>query len=173
MKKISLCMVTVLLFAAFITAGCQNEPSGVGQTVLTKTETAQAAVSADEVNKNDRAFLTAFKQSLARAERIVVEYNLMLAEMEHQDEAEEALEHMKTAGREMLYLWNTIHNESHPARKDLQLIKQAYETTLMTYKKGIDLQIEGLTQSSGAKAIEGKELTKKAESELKNLKNNR
>lgn len=171
MKKTSVFMLTVFLFAAITTAGCQSQAlSSAGQAHVSQV---QAGSVGEVLSADDQAFLAAFQQSLASALKIITEFNLILAEAERQDEAEEALEYIETAKREILYVWNSIHNEYKPDQADLQAVKQTYEAALMAYKKGLSLQAEGLARLDGIKAVEGQQMAQKAENELRMLQKNR
>lgn len=164
-------LATLLL----IISGCEFrktdaiEETGQQQAAGTSNLLYSSTPSLPPSGSRDEAYLKALTDSIIKAQAIEKELQLILAEMQHNDEFIEAQESIETARQEILYVWNTVHNELQFDDPLLHKQKQTYEAILMEYRNGLGLQLIGMQNSDAVKAMEGIEQTKKANQKLATL----
>ncbi|MBN6188790.1 hypothetical protein JQN58_18225 [Aneurinibacillus sp. BA2021] len=114
----------------------------------------------------DRAIFTKLSDAVTRAQTVAKELDFLLAEMQHQDELHEAQEMIQTARREILLIWNVVHNELHPADPALRQRKTQFETILASYRQGITDLLTGMEKAEAKQTVEGFEQTARAKQKL-------
>ncbi|WP_286884641.1 hypothetical protein [Aneurinibacillus sp. UBA3580] len=173
-------IAVALLLLSVLSAGCAiKKTSEIATTAEIQNvngekpgfsaDASPSSLSSSSLSSNDKAFLQAFKASVTQAQTIARELQAILTEMQHNDEFIEAQESINTARQEMLYLWNTMHNDFHPDNADLQKQKNEYESILMVYREGLTLQLEGMKNAEPAKVMEGIKRAQQAEQKVELL----
>ncbi|GED12918.1 hypothetical protein [Aneurinibacillus migulanus] len=172
MKAYRFVMALILLATLLLVAGgCE-----FGKTGATEETSQQQPVEASDLQhfsmlagSRDETSLKALAESITKAQTIEKELQLILTEMQHNDEFIEAQESFETARQEILYIWNTVHNELRFDDPLLQKRKEAYEAILTEYREGLGIQLAGMKNADAVKTMEGIEQTKKAKQKLDTL----
>ncbi|WCK54898.1 hypothetical protein PP175_02470 [Aneurinibacillus sp. Ricciae_BoGa-3] len=185
MKRLPAVLCTLLLFPLIILSGCSStsvtktdKPLTLNQQTDFKSPNSHPALSSPAVaskavhatlSENDKRFIKGIKASLHHAQQVISQLKIIVSTSQQTDELDAAQENMNSAKREILYIWNQIHNEYQPDGTNLKKIKTAYENILMDYRKGLSIQIQGIETTGGTRVMEGLQLTDKAEEDLNKL----
>jgi hypothetical protein len=141
------------------------------QTDLKVKNTAPAAPPPVHVNfsDNDKLFIKGIKDSVEHSQQVISQLKTVISESQQTDELGAAQENMNSAKREILFIWNQIHNQYQPDTASLKKIKITYENILMEYRKGLNLQIQGIDTTGGTRVMEGLQIANKAQEDLDKL----
>lgn len=154
MNRLLLLLLGIVVMFGF--TGCETLEKRTAPTFSTSTA----------LEPNDRTTLAALTTSVTKAQTIANELEWLLEEMQHNDELHEALESIHTARREMLLLWNVVHNELHPSHDGLRKQKAEFEAVLMSYRKGLTILLAGMEKAKAKQVLEGVEQLTKAKQNL-------
>ncbi|WP_391560732.1 hypothetical protein [Robertmurraya sp.] len=161
----SILLLSIVLFLS----GCGNESMKNQEMTKGKINKMQIEPLKGPISKQDQDFIQAVLKSAASAEEMMGELEAALQEMEAHDEWHEASEMMEEAKKDILFLWNKMHNEYQPDHPELMKLKEYYEGILLRYRQGMSLEMEGMESGDTPKMKEGYETTGQAITDLREL----
>jgi hypothetical protein len=163
--------LVAILPLLIILAGCNHPEEKKNGSIIevglpATNPQAHTSPKSASLSSNDKASLASLTAAITKAQTVARELKIMITEAQHDDELDAAQDSIETARQEILYVWNTIHNEIHPESKGLQEQKTEYETLLMEYREGLETMLSGMENGNATQVNGGWERANKAEQKL-------
>ncbi|WP_155837442.1 hypothetical protein [Aneurinibacillus terranovensis] len=175
MKKIKV-LIAIFILTIVVGTGCAHlsegtfHPPSKAQNQARQETQGQASPggpSADSsFSKTDQAFLSVIKDSVKTSGQIIGTLDKGIAEAQKNDELDDAVDMMNDTKKQLLYIWNQMHNHYHPDHPALNEIKVQYENILMKYIEGVRTELNGISSGDVTKMRNGFQITEKAKEDL-------